>query len=367
VHVLSADEGVQTTRRRLVPDLLEDNHAALWMQYEIHHPFKEEIMHRHYLARPSHPIPAMPLTGGAVLQDNEIEDYHLYLHDMRQQAPALLTAEEERTLVECIARSRAELLQAEQLGMPPQARLLEEGAQARRRLVEANLRLVIHVAKRYTGCGLPLLDLIQEGNLGLIQAAEKFDGTRGRFTTYAFYWIRQAIGLAVAAQRRTIRLPYHATETLRHALRTEAELFQELGREPTPEEIATRLGTSAENLRTLLLVSREPLSLEMLLGEEEEDSTLLEVLEDKAAVPCEVARHTQVDREQVQSLLSGLPLRERLVLTLRYGLGDGTYHTRQEVGRALEVSQERVRQLEVRALDRLRHALAERHDDVLLR
>jgi RNA polymerase primary sigma factor len=338
------------------------------MQYDtMYHPFKEEMMYRHHVSRRSTPFPAMPLTGGTGLQDSEVEDYHLYLQDMRRQAPTLLTAEEERTLAECIARSRAELLQAQQLGVPPQTHLLEEGAWARRRLVEANLRLVIHMAKKYTGCGLPLLDLIQEGNLGLIQAAEKFDGTRGRFTTYAPYWIRQAIGLAIAAQRRTIRLPYHATETLRHAARTEAALFQELGREPTPEEIATRLGTSAENLRTLLLFGREPLSLEMLLGEEEEDSTLLEVIEDKAALACDEVMDAQVNKEQVQSLLSSLPPRERLVLGLRYGLCDGTYHTRQEVGRALQVSQERVRQLEVRALDRLRSALGDRREDRLLR
>jgi RNA polymerase primary sigma factor len=329
--------------------------------------FKEETVYRQHRSYRSKPLEATPSANyGEETQDSEFEDYHLYLRDMRRQAPTLLTVEEERHLARCIARSKAVLLQAEQPGIPIDRHLVEEGEQARQRLVEANLRLVIHVAKKYRGTGLPLLDLIQEGNLGLMQAAEKFDGTRGRFSTYATYWIRQAIGLAIAAQRRTIRLPYHATETLRHAVRAEAELFQELGREPTPEEIATRLGISCEDLSMLLPWRSEPLSLEMLLGEEEEDGTLLEVIEDQAAVPGEEAVQAEENKKLLQSLLAGLPKRERLVLSLRYGLSDGVSHSRQEVGRALQVSQERVRQLEVRALEKLRHELAQRQKEALL-
>ena len=260
----------------------------------------------------------------------------LYLKEIGKYP--LLTTEEEIALAKQIAE-----------GTP------EEQAAAKKKLSEANLRLVVSIAKRYVGRGMQFLDLIQEGNLGLIKAAEKFDYTKGyKFSTYATWWVRQAITRAIADQARTIRIPVHMVETIHKLIRVNRQLAPELGRDPTPAEIATEMGISESKVREIIKIAQEPVSLETPIGEEE-DSHLGDFIEDEnAPAPAEVASNAMM-REQLQEVLHTLTPREEKVIRLRFGLEDGQAHTLEEVGKEFNVTRERIRQIEAKALRKIRH------------
>ena len=295
-----------------------------------------------------------------VVEEMPLHDHvQLYLREMARTA--LLTAEEEVDL----AKRYEAGLEAERLlevrkriaaGRKRQLNLVDrDGKRAKERLVQANLRLVVSVAKRYQGQGLPLLDLIQEGNLGLLRAVEKFDYRRGyKFSTYATWWIRQAVGRGVADKGRTIRLPVHMMERVRRALSMQRDLAEALGREPTIEELSEELGEEVATVEELLTYARTPTSLETPVGEDG-DAELGDFIEDRNAEdPLEMAAKG-LARQELLDVVAGLPERERIILELRFGLLDGEARTLDDVGRYFGLTRERIRQLEARALSKLRH------------
>ena len=270
----------------------------------------------------------IPVTEGVNVED----PVRMYLKDIGKVP--LLSAEEEIEL----------------------AKRIEEGDEyAKKQLSEANLRLVVSIAKKYVGRGMLFLDLIQEGNLGLIKAVEKFDYRKGyKFSTYATWWIRQAITRAIADQARTIRIPVHMVETINKLIKTQRQLVQELGREPSPEEIADRMNLSVERVREIIKISQEPVSLETPIGEEEDSHLGDFIQDDNIPIPVEAATYTLL-KEQLLEVIGTLTEREQKVLKLRFGLIDGRGRTLEEVGKEFNVTRERIRQIEAKALRKLRH------------
>ena len=286
----------------------------------------------------------------AELESSLDDPVRMYLREIGRVP--LLSAAQEVSLAKRMERGK---LERQKQRREQRMSVLYDAEEAQRCLTEANLRLVVSVAKKYIGRGMSLLDLIQEGNIGLIRAVEKFDYTKGyKFSTYATWWIRQAITRAIADQARTIRIPVHMVETINRLIRTSRRLLQDMGREPTSEEIAEEMQISAERVREIIKISQEPVSLETPIGEED-DSHLGDFIEDQGALaPADAASH-QLLKEQVRDALVGLSQREQEVLRLRFGLEDGRSRTLEEVGKEFKVTRERIRQIEAKALRKLRH------------
>src|SRR5260221_3312251 len=286
----------------------------------------------------------------ADLESSLDDPVRMYLREIGRVP--LLSAQEEVILARRMERGKLERLKPLK---EQNIRLVLDGEEGQRRLTEANLRLVVSVAKKYIGRGMSLLDLIQEGNIGLIRAVEKFDYTKGfKFSTYATWWIRQAITRAIADQARTIRIPVHMIETINKIVRTSRQMLNEIGREPTPEELAEKLGMPLEKVRKVLKIAKEPLSLETPIGDEE-DSHLGDFIEDKNAIlPIDAAIKSNL-RETTPRALASLTQREERVLTMRFGIGINTDHTLEEVGQQFSVTRERIRQIEAKALRKLKH------------
>ncbi|HEX5414634.1 MAG TPA: RNA polymerase sigma factor RpoD [Chloroflexota bacterium] len=321
----------------------------------------EELVHPRWVTEETeeeHEFEAEPEVGADVSQPGVSTPAAMYLREI-SRVP-LLSAPEEVALAQAIEQGKEALARLSQPDLSPEERsrllaAVERGDMGRRRLTESNLRLVVSVAKRYVGRGVQLLDLIQEGNIGLTRAVEKFDWRRGfKFSTYATWWIRQAITRAIADQARTIRIPVHMVETINRLIQVSRRLQQELGREPTPEEIADVVGMPAEKIREIFRASQVPISLQTRVGEEDE-SDLGEFIADTAALtPSDAVAH-ELLREQIDDVLEELTPRERRALQLRFGLEDGRRRTLEEVGSDLGVTRERARQIEAEALRKLRH------------
>lgn len=286
-----------------------------------------------------------PIPDGLSLDD----PVRMYLKEIGRVP--LLSMEQEKSLAMRIEAGELELAK----NGTADSRLVADGDEAKRQLTEANLRLVVSIAKKYVGRGMLFLDLIQEGNLGLIRAVEKFDYRKGyKFSTYATWWIRQAITRALADQARTIRIPVHMVETINRLIKVSRQLLQELGREPTVEEIAEAMALTPEKVREVMKISQEPISLETPIGEEE-DSHLGDFIEDQEAVAPAEAASVMLLKEKMADVLQNLTERERKVLVLRFGLEDGHQRTLEEVGQEFGVTRERIRQIEAKALRKLRH------------
>ena len=289
--------------------------------------------------------PAEAVSAGLALDD----PVRMYLKEIGRVP--LLSMEDEKSLAMRIEAGENE---SARNGTANQV-VIGRGEEAKRQLTEANLRLVVSIAKKYVGRGMLFLDLIQEGNLGLIRAVEKFDYRKGyKFSTYATWWIRQAITRALADQARTIRIPVHMVETINRLIKISRQLLQELGRDPSVEEIAAEMGLTPEKVREVIKISQEPISLETPIGEEE-DSHLGDFIEDQEAVAPAEAASVMLLKEKMQDVLQNLTERERKVLVLRFGLEDGHQRTLEEVGQEFGVTRERIRQIEAKALRKLRH------------
>ncbi|MFN2461624.1 MAG: RNA polymerase sigma factor RpoD [Candidatus Velthaea sp.] len=321
-----------------IDDLFEEI-ASMGIEV-VEEPAKEEKAEVEAEEQPEAAIPA-----GMALDD----PVRMYLKEIGRVP--LLSMEDEKTLAMAIEAGEKEALK----NGTADNKVIFHGEDAKRRLTEANLRLVVSIAKKYVGRGMLFLDLIQEGNLGLIRAVEKFDYRKGyKFSTYATWWIRQAITRALADQARTIRIPVHMVETINRLIKISRQLLQELGRDPTVEEIAGEMGLTPEKVREVIKISQEPISLETPIGEEE-DSHLGDFIEDQEAVAPAEAASVMLLKEKMQDVLKNLTERERKVLVLRFGLEDGHQRTLEEVGQEFGVTRERIRQIEAKALRKLRH------------
>ncbi len=336
--------GIDTVGEDYVPELAEDGHPPV---HEMEDISEEEMVD---------PAAMMDSFG----TDDPVR---MYLKEIGKVN--LLTSEEEVELAQAMGAGNEAQIQLEEMerageDIPAEVRqeldkLIQKGEAAKQRLAEANLRLVVSIAKRYVGRGMQFLDLIQEGNLGLIKAVEKFDYVKGfKFSTYATWWIRQAITRAIADQARTIRIPVHMVETINKVIRVSRQLLQELGHDPSPEEVAKEMGMPVDKVREILKIAQEPVSLETPIGEEE-DSHLGDFIPDEdASEPAEAASFTLL-KEQLVEVLGTLTPREEKVLKLRFGLEDGRTRTLEEVGKEFNVTRERIRQIEAKALRKLRH------------
>ena len=304
-------------------------------------------------------IDARSAKGRAGIDTGNFDPVRMYLKEIGKVP--LLTGDQEVILAKRIEAGvqAAERIAADP-GMSPErqageAAIVKDGEFAKRQLTEANLRLVVSIAKRYVGRSMALLDLVQEGNLGLIRAVEKFDYTKGfKFSTYATWWIRQAITRAIADQARTIRIPVHMVETMHKVLRIQRSMLQELGREPTVDEVAAKVDLSPDKVREIQRIAQEPLSLEMPVGEED-DSSLGDFVADESAVSPDFAAERERLRAEIEHALEELNVREQQVMRLRFGLDDGQVRTLEEVGKEFDVTRERIRQIESKTLAKLRH------------